>query len=188
MTIDHSPSELASIRGRTNALKSKQSHKTRESIRAATRQLAASSETINVTTVSEAAGISRGTFYTHYADIEQLGIEILRLDFTSQPFSIDDLVDHYVRNRHFYRHVLEETTSRAVLESVVAVVAEALLDARNIHLGDGHPLEKEAIFTAWGYIGTMDWWLRRELSHTPTELKEFLSSRTPASLIPPGGS
>lgn len=71
-----------------------------------------------------------------------------------------------------------------MLENVVSFIVEELLAIVEVRRGGGDPLEREAIFTAWGYIGTLDWWLRQDQYPTPAELGDFLKAHTPAVFLP----
>ncbi len=176
---------LAEIRDRTNSLQSTRTEKTRERIREAARELIISGSVVTVKAIAEAAEISRGTFYSHYVGVNELGVEMMADDLQSRPFSIGGLVDLYLRNRVFYRRALQGTTSRAVLEEVVETIVKALC-AQAGDGGDTGSLEMLARFTAWGYIGTLDWWLREDEPLPPVALVEFLHDRTPAVFA--GGS
>lgn len=170
---------LAEIRDRTNSLQSARTERTRERIRVAARALTAAGSVVNVKTIAEAADISRGTFYSHYAQLDELAADILAQDLQAQPFSVGNLVGLYVQHRDFYRRALLETTSRAVLESAVEITVKALVAQADAATVGDIPLEMLARFTAWGYIGILDWWLREDEPLSSVALAEFLRDRTP---------
>lgn len=176
-------SDLADIRLRTNTLRTPRGRATRVRIREATRTLIASGSLINVKEIAAAASVSRSTFYSHYAHLDELAVDILSENLLAQPFSVDALVDAYVENRDFYRITLQETGSRAVLETAARIATESLLDRRGEEPSDDRARhERLALFTAWGYIGTLDEWLRSPDPESPDDLKRFLHDRTPMEL------
>ncbi|MCW2295499.1 TetR/AcrR family transcriptional regulator [Rhodococcus erythropolis] len=172
---------LAGIRSRTSSLQNPRSGRTRDRIREAARTLAASGSPVNVKTVAKATGISRGTFYSHYARLDELAADILTEGIQSRPFSIEALVDLYLQYRDFYRRALQETTSRGVLEGAVEITVEAMVAQVDGAVGQEQgSLEVLARFTAWGYLGTLDWWLREDEPLSSATLTTFLRERTPA--------
>lgn len=188
MERNSTTSDLAGIRVRTGALQTRRSSATRARIRDVTRFLVSSGSPVNVKEIAGAAGLSRSTFYSHFAHLDELAVDILAQDLLAQPFSADMLVDVYVRNRDFYRQTLQETGSRAVLETAVQITAEALLDrVSEPSAEDRGRLERLAYFTAWGYIGTLDDWLRATTPSSADDLKAFLREQMPV-IFQPGTS
>lgn len=175
---------LAGIRSRTSSLQNPRTGRTRERIREAARALAASGSPVNVKAVANATGISRGTFYSHYARLDELAADILAEGLQSRPFSIEALVDLYLRYRDFYRRALQESTSRGVLEGAVEITVAALVAQADGAAGEEQgSLDVLARFTAWGYLGTLDWWLREDEPLSPAVLTAFLRDRTPAVFV-----
>lgn len=174
---------LARIRSRTNAVQSRRTDRTRSRIREAARTLAASGAVVNVKAVAHAAGVSRGTFYSHYARLDELAADILAEGLQSRPFSVEALVDLYLQYRDFYRRALHETTSRGTFEAAVEITTRALVTQTNDPAAEEQDLlELLARFTAWGYVGTLDWWLRDDQPLSPATLTRFLQDQTPAIL------
>jgi AcrR family transcriptional regulator len=176
---------LPEIRARVASRQDISSDATKQLIREAARDLMSHNQVVNVKTIAEKAEISRGTFYAHYEGLDSLTVEMMVEDLSNEPFSVQMLVEKYAERRAMYRKILQASNSRAVLEAMVEATCDALL----ISSGKSSPehkgrFERLARFTAWGYIGTMDGWLRQTVPFSVVDLADFLRDQTPTSLLP----
>lgn len=176
---------LPQIRARVASRNHTGNEATKQLIRTAARDLMLENHAVNVKSISEKAGISRGTFYAYYEGLDSLTVQMMVEDLSNEVFSVQMLVDKYAARRSMYRKVLQSSNSRAVLEAMVEATCEALL----ISSGKSEPeygsgFEALARFTAWGYIGTLDDWLRQEDPVGSELLADFLRTQTPSAFLP----
>lgn len=144
----------------------------------------ARNQTVNVKEIAEKAEISRGTFYAHYEGLDSMTVEMAVEDLGNEPFSLRMLVEKYAERRSPYRQILAASNSRTVLEAMVDATCDALLISCAESTLERDKLERLARFTAWGYIGMLDTWLREIDPVSPEELADFLRSSTPPDLLP----
>lgn len=157
-------------------------------LRAATELLAASVD-LSISRIASEAGVSRVTFYAHFSGVDALLGELLRQQLSDEPFSLRTFVHSYAERRDAYRHVLEQTQSRAVLETTVDATRRALLDVDDDpapgRIPSDDALAAEAAFVAWGYVGVLDAWMRQDPPMPEETIVETLTRLTPPHLLRP---
>lgn len=174
--------------------------RTRAAILAAVhRLLAAGHESVSVTDIVRESGISRSSFYSHFASLTELAISMLgeeyariaeldrdlRLantvsDLDAMRLSQERLVDHYVANRALYAAAVAlsaETDRRAASE-----MAAPILENLRV-LADLPPqlrAEIASVYIANAAVGLLHAWLRGEVEATRDQLVTHL-----VDLLPP---
>lgn len=149
---------------------------------------------ISITRVVEAAGVTRPTFYQHFADIPDAArrAALMRLsaafpipepaagpdDLRPQTIHdritghIEPVLAHLLTHRGFYLRVLEGATNVAFFEEIISFVAERLLPEVFELAGRGSAATKRDLtaVTAGGVTWLVIRWLRGEFDHDPAEM------------------
>jgi AcrR family transcriptional regulator len=147
-------------------------------------------DALTVQDIAERANIGRATFYTHYADKEQLLFSTWKnladdLSARIEPFSPSELLverkthsvvlfQHVADHRHLYRVLLSERGVAVIVARLRAyliesakrkVIAPLLPEATRPELAD-----LLASHAAGSLIGLVIWWLDHDLPYSPEEM------------------
>ncbi|MFV0252509.1 MAG: TetR/AcrR family transcriptional regulator [Beutenbergiaceae bacterium] len=122
MGSDTRPINLVAVRAELRASTDPRAERTRARLFAAATVLCSDDTTITVSALTNAAGVSRAAFYTHFTDLGDLAMHMAQAQFdqigsvTGTEYGTDpaaamrhgtrDLVSHFSANRALYRAVL----------------------------------------------------------------------------------
>jgi AcrR family transcriptional regulator len=140
MSTDASKASLQAVRGGLRQSGDPRVAKTRERIFAAVQGLTTSNSEISVSAIVAEAGVSRATFYTHFADLEELALALQESVFgaiadvarsderdgdstAAMLASQRQLVRHYAEHRVLYAAVFSLPVSRGVQGRVAQLMA-----------------------------------------------------------------
>jgi AcrR family transcriptional regulator len=178
--------------------------RTRSAIFAAIRELMTErAASVSVADIVRIAGISRSSFYAHFAGLDELAAELLRTQFADiGPDSLDvkvvdrvdgreaarhgyaQLVAHMVENFPLYSSVLDLPLTRSAYDHIVEAHANRLL--RSVLVLDRVPAAMKpdvAIsYLAGGALTLISAWMRGHLDVSDDELVEHLVGLLPAWL------
>jgi len=170
--------------------------RTRAGILAAVHDIAAAGDEVSVSAIARAAGISRASFYSHYASLDDLANSVRREAFLAigelydadrlessdaMLVSQQRLVAHFAENRALYAAVAAlPVTKESYLADVRAMSAVIETEL------NGHPKRPEGLqaaatarYIAGAANGLLDAWVTGELDLTESELVEHLMSLLP---------
>jgi AcrR family transcriptional regulator len=169
--------------------------RTRAAIVAAVHQLSDAGEEPSVAAITRTAGISRASFYAHYASLDELADGIRREAFLAigDLYRRDDradamrasqerLVAHFAENRILYAAVgalpVTKEAYLAGVRAMAAVIEEALRD----HPARPAGLEPEATarYIAGAAYGLLDAWVTGEIVLGEEELADHLTRLLPS--------
>jgi AcrR family transcriptional regulator len=171
--------------------------RTRAMILDAVRALSVAGGELSVTSIVRTAGVSRATFYSHYAGLDELANSLRSNAFvtigdlylsdrheTSDALHLSQerLVAHFADNRALYSAVAALPVSKGSyltdLRAMTDVIAEALFQ----HPGfpAGLRVEVTARYIAGAAYGLLDAWIGAELDLTEGELVEHLTRLLPS--------
>lgn len=171
--------------------------RTRAAISAAVHQLSGADADITVTAIVRTAGISRASFYSHFASLDELARALTRdaVESIEDLWSHDAgapaeamwraqrrLVDHYAANRRLYAAVAALPVSKeahlADVRGTAAVIERAIAE----HPGRPPQLDAGAVarFVASAVHGLIDAWLTGEVVIDDDAVVEHL-----VRLLPP---
>ncbi|MDO7882522.1 MULTISPECIES: TetR/AcrR family transcriptional regulator [Microbacteriaceae] len=187
----------ASIRRTIGATGDPRVARTRSAIAAAVHALSDRGEPITVASIIREAGISRASFYSHYASLDMLADTMRRDAFVtiSDIYAHDPrdradamwtshelLVAHYAENRALYSAVAALPVSKdgylAGVRSMAALIEEAL-DTHPNRPADLQP-EATARYIAGAAHGLLDAWITDEVTLNEQELVEHLTRLLPS--------
>jgi len=179
--------------------------RTRAAILQAVESLVAAESAVSISAVVEAAGVTRSTFYSQFADIDDLALALLTDEFHS--IGIDDiaqrqgahpderqiarraaerLVDHIDGRRLFYRAALEWRLTARVHSTLATAFADQV-SASIAVMGDRVPPAQRDGFTAryigGGAMAMITSWLQDENPIAAPEMAERLLSAMPEWLV-----
>ena len=167
----------------------KRSERTREAIETALLRLIERRgyDTVGVTDLCREAGVSRSTFYHHYAnkqDLKRSGLRHLRLalgnhlDATNSQRDDDTferaLFNHAATYRNHYRALVRGGVAAAALETVRNIVADAIRTKLKAAKTDTKSREAAVQFLAGGYVGLLTRWLDSEETMPPPSVGAVL--------------
>lgn len=171
--------------------------RTRAGLLDAVRRLAEAEEELSVSSIARAAGVSRASFYSHYASLTDLASSLRRDAFSSighlygvDPQSAPDamrlsqerLVRHFADNRALYLAVAALPVSResylADVRAMAAIIEDELRD--NPRRPPALQVAASARYIAGAAYGLLDAWISGELDLTEPEMVEHL-----LQLLPP---
>lgn len=143
-------------------------------------------EKITVTDVVNRAGINRGTFYAHFADIPDVLEHLIRRSFdsirdaiTAQPSSLEDVAHAMLKQIQFLleedlafcRKILISGSASLIQDQLVTVLVDYFLDNRDsFYSGDPVGYELSIRFGAGGISNLYRDWFAGKLSCTLEEL------------------
>ena len=171
--------------------------RTRAAVAAAVHELSEASAEISVAAIVRASGISRASFYAHYAGLDELANALTRDAFANilDLWEVDPgdpgeamyrsqrrLVDHYVDNRGLYTAIAAMPVSREAYLANVRMLAAIIEAALQTHPQRPADLDVEATarYIAGAAYGLIDAWLTGDVSIDDDSLVEHL-----ARLLPP---
>lgn len=189
------------LRAGLRGSKDPRANRTRQQIVAAVSTLAHDdAASIGVAEIIAAAGVSRTSFYAHFAGLDELSLYIFELTFQGlnegspeepapgDPTEVMDLtsfmgriVDHYVENRVLYSAVLSASISFDLVTDAISLLTTRILSLMENHLAP--PGAERAIVAtslAAATNGLLNAWLRGDLDATPPQLTEELTRLLPS--------
>jgi AcrR family transcriptional regulator len=169
--------------------------RTRAGISAAVHQLSEAGDEISVAAIARVAGISRASFYAHYASVDQLADSLRREAFLAigdlfqhderpeaMRASQDRLVAHFAANRALYAAVGSLPVTKEGYLAGVRAMAAVIEDTLIAHPERPPALKPEATarYIAGAAYGLIDAWLAREVSLEEEELVDHLTGLLPS--------
>lgn len=161
---------------------------------------------LSVTDIVRTAGVSRSSFYAHFASLDELATEFLRLRLAeiaaegaelrredliapaaAARISYGRLVAHLVENYVLYSTVLELPLTRGAFEQIVGVLAGRLTNSV-IEAGDvpsGVKPDLVATYVAGGVMTLLSSWIRGDTDVSDDELVDQLVAMLPPWLLDP---
>ncbi|WP_440710742.1 TetR/AcrR family transcriptional regulator [Herbiconiux sp. YIM B11900] len=172
--------------------------RTRSGILEAVRALSEAGEELSAAAIARAAGISRASFYAHYAGLDDLANslrrdafrviaelydgEVLRTGADALKASQDRLVAHFAENRGLYAAVSALPVSKqsylADVRAMAAVIEREL--AEHPAFPDGLDPVATARYVAGAAYGLLDAWIAEEVDLTEPQLVEHLLRLLPS--------
>jgi AcrR family transcriptional regulator len=175
---------------------------TREAIVRAASALAGSPTDATVSGIAKRAGVSRSSFYSHFASLDDLVVFIQKRAFEQIALVDDDhpssspvlspretlqraqerLVTHFAEHRGLYSAVLALSTPRRVHERTAAVFAdliEGYLWALP-HVPDAISPSIASVYIANAGVGVLDSWILGDIDAAPEEIVHHLMALMPA--------
>jgi AcrR family transcriptional regulator len=177
--------------------------RTRQAIIGAVHELAAEGGAApSVSEIVRRAGVSRSSFYTQFASMDELASAVLREAFTTigtakramhrdgtasfaeaSRVAIAALVAHVAEHRGLYRLGLTVTPSFHVeaLEALAAQVRQAIALAAGT-VG-GIPAETEAVYVAGGMLAVLRSWIQGGLLGTVDDIRDQMFALLPSWVV-----
>jgi AcrR family transcriptional regulator len=178
--------------------------RTRREIAEALARLADRDEEITVSSIVGEAGISRGTFYTHYSGLEELAVELqaevihflaglertrAHLDpeelFRSRRDSIAEalsgVVGHYAKYRPFYAAVFSMPVSQATVRLRVEALALELREHMTVDavVPEEVDVPMAALFIAGGWVTVITEWVLGNLEADAADVVRHMVALVP---------
>lgn len=136
---------------------------------------------VGVNDICEEAGVSRSTFYAHYAnkhDLKRSRLRHLRLaldnhsdDTQRGDHSLERaLFEHAATYRSHYRALVQGGVAAAALETVRNIVADAIRTKLTSSKIDAKSREAAVHFLAAGYVGLLTRWLDSDATMPPPDV------------------
>lgn len=200
---------MGSTYGRSAAQSSTdpRAERTRHEIFSAVERLAAGrTASVSVTDIVQAAGISRSSFYAHFASLDELvtallnaqfeqigwsGIELRREDCITGAHAARigyrRLIAHMVEHYPLYSTVLALPVARSAYDRIVEAYARQLLETvvTVSYLPAGVAAETVTTYVAGGVLTVISSWMRGDLDASDDELVEQLVDMLPSWLVEP---
>lgn len=142
---------------------------------------------VSVRDICDEAEVSRSTFYTHYADKDDLkrsGLHHLCLELDSHPAGTDAhcdassleraLFEHAAKYRSHYRALVRGGVAAMVLQSVRKIVADTIRKKLRSEESDAESREVAVQFLAGGYIALLTGWLDGDETAPPPNVGAVL--------------
>ncbi len=161
---------------------------------------------LSVTDIVRTAGVSRSSFYAHFASLDELATEFLRIQLTeiaesgaelrrddliappaAARIGYSTLVAHLLENYQLYSTVLELPLTRGVFEQSVGVLADRLTGTviEAGHVPSGVKPDLVATYVAGGVMTLLSSWIRGETDVSDDELVDQLVGLLPPWLLDP---
>lgn len=197
----------AGLDGRREALRGStdvRAVRTRGEIVSALERLAGRGDDVTVSSIVREAGISRGTFYTHYAGLEELAIELqaqvvhflagtertkahldpgeaMRSRRDSIAEALGGVVAHYARYRPFYAAVFAMPISQDVARRRVEALAVELQEhmSNDAVVPEDVNVRMAALFIAGGWVTVITDWILGNLEATEGEVTRHMVMLVP---------
>ncbi|MFC5930460.1 TetR/AcrR family transcriptional regulator [Cryobacterium melibiosiphilum] len=178
--------------------------RTRQLIFTAIRTLIADqSASVSVPDIVRIAGISRSSFYAHFASLDVLAAEYLRAQFTdldsahlrndvatgenAARIGYTRLVAHMVENFPLYASVLALPLTRSAYDQIVDAYATQMLES--VLVPDSIPDEVNAelvtTYVAGGALTLISAWMRGQLDVSDDDLVDQLVALLPSWILQP---
>lgn len=172
--------------------------RTRAGILEAVRSLSEAGEELSAASIARAAGVSRASFYAHYAGLDDLANSLRRDAFRviaelydgevhrsgarALELSQDRLVAHFAENRGLYAAVgalpVSKQSYLADVRAMAAVIEREL--AEHPAFPDDLDAVATARYIAGAAYGLLDAWIAEELDLTEPELVDHLLRLLPS--------
>lgn len=178
---------------------------TRQLIFAAVRQLISDRRSrVTVAGIVRAAGISRSTFYAHFGSLDELAVEVLRLQFNEMgELGVDwhrselvppraaarlgfaRLVAHIVDNFPLYWSALQTPHTRTAYDELVEAYSARLMDSVIALDGapDGVDATLASTYIAGGAMTLISAWMRGQIELSDDELVRQLVDLLPSWIL-----
>ncbi|MCS5478138.1 TetR/AcrR family transcriptional regulator [Corynebacterium sp. YIM 101645] len=178
--------------------------RTRGQISEALERLTARGAEITVSSIVREAGISRGTFYTHYSGLEGLAVELqaevvhllaglertqahldpeerVRSRRDSIAEALGGVVEHYARYRSFYAAVFSMPVSQANARLRVEALAAELQEHMSIDavVPEGVNIRLAALFIAGGWTTVITDWVLGNVEATEGDVARHMVMLVP---------
>lgn len=151
-------------------------------------------ERISIQDVCERADVGRSTFYTHFADKEDLltgGLDDLRkwLRARAAPRSegtgalgfARGLIEHADENRRLFLALLGRRSGQVVMSRFRELVIDLVREELGGIGADRAAREATLHFVAGGFVELLTWWVEKRSALAPEELERlFLKMASPA--------
>ncbi len=176
--------------------------RTRQLIFTAIRTLIAQpAASVSVNDIVRLAGISRSSFYAHFASLDVLAAELLQAQFADigaagldlpRPRTGENaprlgyarLIDHMVENFPLYASVLELPLTRSAHDQIIAAYATHMLESVLVFNESAHS-ELVTTYVAGGALTLIGAWMRGHLDVSDDELVDQLVALLPGWLLEP---
>jgi AcrR family transcriptional regulator len=150
-------------------------------------------EAVSVQDVCERADVGRSTFYTHFADKEDLlvgGFDDLRKALRRQlappqaghplPFA-HGMIEHAHEQQRLFRALVGKRTGQVVLRRFRELVIELVREDMARLASPGPTLDAAAHFIAGAFLELLTWWLETRNAFHPADVEGlFMKLATPA--------
>ncbi|GAA2228147.1 TetR/AcrR family transcriptional regulator [Herbiconiux moechotypicola] len=170
--------------------------RTRAGILAAVHELVAAGDELSVSAIVRTAGVSRASFYSHYAGLDDLAASLRRTAFhtIAELYAADPhgsaeamlssqqrLVAHFADNRALYAAVAALPVSKEAYLADVRAMAAEIEDAlgRQPGLPTGLEVTATARYIAGAAYGLLDAWITGEIDLADAELVDHLTRLLP---------
>lgn len=173
--------------------------RTKEAIKKAFLELISEKEfnQITINDIADRANVNRGTVYLHYMDKYDLNqkiiddllnemlsacpymiaVQIQSTDRIGGYEALRSLFLHVKANHPFYSSMLASSQATVFRERMLQIIMSTIqkqLDLRGIN--EGMDAELITHFTASAFVGSMEWWIRNGMPHSPQYMAEQLMS------------
>jgi AcrR family transcriptional regulator len=197
--VGDQPNRNAGLRHALSGSRDPRAARTRAAIREAVHELAArGAETISASDVIRAAGVSRGSFYAHFAGLDELSVDLLEHAFAEISDSYGELlerrggstadalrasqellVDHFAAHRGFYASVFGLSSSQGTYLAGVRAMARVM----EPRLSAQRPADLDptvaARYSAGAAFGLLHAWVCGELDLSAGQLVDHLVALLP---------
>ena len=176
--------------------------RTRQLIFTAIRTLIAQpAASVSVAEIVRLAGISRSSFYAHFASLDVLAAELLQAQFadigsvgldlhparageSAARFGYGQLVAHMVENFPLYASVLELPLTRSAHDQIIEAYATRMLESMLV-FDESVNAELITTYVAGGALTLIGSWMRGHLDVSDDELVDQLVALLPGWLLDP---
>ncbi|WP_161485741.1 TetR/AcrR family transcriptional regulator [Enteractinococcus helveticum] len=205
---DKAPSD--SLRRLRRVSKHASAEKTRQYIVQAASELSDKGRNITVSSLARTAGISRATFYTHFAGLEELAVymhqqglrEVTRWQHTmlqaNPPWSEPDaqresfrrFAAAFAKKRQLYSTIFNLPEAAGVRQRAAQSITEALYErvvSNNIQAPQGIDTEFLLSALAAAYMQILTLWVTRDSNLESEQIGDYMYELMPQWLRDPGG-
>jgi AcrR family transcriptional regulator len=144
---------------------------------------------VSVQDVCDRADVGRSTFYTHFADKEELLLggfddlrKMLRAHQTAVPGEklafVRGLIEHAHEHSRLFRAIIGKRAGHAVEKRFRQTVVSLVRDDLTEHGYAGRALEVTTHYIAGALVELLTWWVDRRNSPSPAELEEVFRRLT----------
>jgi len=189
---------IAAVRGGRRTSADPRVQRTRQKLFDAVERLSAGPGEVTVSAILAESGVSRATFYTHFADIDELAFRMqesafdaiaaaARAELSGDPVAAmlaaqRRLVAHYDGHRSLYSAVFRLPAGRIVQARVVALMTDAIREhIRDTgSLPDGLDIDLASNYIAGAATGLLVSWVLGDVDADPEQLAQHLLKLMPA--------
>jgi AcrR family transcriptional regulator len=144
---------------------------------------------VSVQDVCDRADVGRSTFYTHFADKEELllgGFDDLRKMLKAQKATaageklafVRGLIEHAHEHSHLFRAIIGKRAGHAIEKRFRQTVISLVRDDLGEHGLAGRPLEVTTFYVAGALVELLTWWVDARCSLPPVELEQLFRRLT----------